>query len=99
MSNHLGNNFNKEEKEFITIPFDSIDEFVDNAFQLETSGTATQEDLSNSSEEPSFTPGFISIGGDGESNKEKNTSTSTPISYRDPLRKIAGVVFYSIQLI
>ena len=90
MSNHLGNNFNKEEKEFITIPFDNIDQFVDNAFQLETSGTANQEDLSSSSQEPSFTPGFISIGGDGESNKEKSTSTSTPISYRDPLRKMAG---------
>ena len=52
MSDNLGNNFNTEEKEFITIPFDGIDEFVDNAFSIETSGTATQEDLSSSSEEP-----------------------------------------------
>ena len=99
MSNHLGNNFNTEEKEFITIPFDGIDEFVDNAFSIETSGTATQEDLSSSSEEPSFTPGFISIGGDGDSNKEK-TETKTRIPYRNPLRKIAGgrVLQYPIDL-
>ena len=47
--------YSGEEKEFLTIPFDDIDGFVDNAFQSGTSGTATQEDLSSSSEEPSFT--------------------------------------------
>ena len=108
MSNHLGSNFNEEEKEFITIPFDGIDEFVDNAFSIETSGTATQEDLSNSSEEPSFTPGFISIDGDGDSNKEKNEKSNQKSNktknikrpYRNPLRKIAngGVLQYPIDL-
>ena len=96
MSDHLGNNFNTEEKEFLTIPFDNIDEFVDNAFQSGTSGTATQEDLSNSSEEPSFTPGFISVG-DGESDEEE---TNTLITHRNPLKKIGGgrVLQYPIDL-
>ena len=78
MSNHLGNNFNKEEKEFITIPFDSIDEFVDNAFQLETSGTERfQVDSSGRILKPS-TPAFLAYHQASDLNYAVNATLAFP---------------------
>ena len=92
MSDNLGENFNINEKEFLTFPSAEFDEALNSAFPPSTTGTATESDLSSSTEEPSFTPGFISVGGDSN---EKQSST-----YKDPLSKIGGggVLQYPIDL-
>ena len=92
MSDKLGENFDPSEKEFLTFPSAEFDEALNSAFPPSTTGTATESDLSSSTEEPSFTPGFISVGGDSN---EKQSST-----YKDPLSKIGGggVLQYPIDL-
>ena len=92
MSEKLGENFDQSEKEFLTFPSVEFDEALNSAFPSSTTGTANESDLSSSTEETSFTPGFISVGGDSN---EKQSST-----YKDPLSKIGGggVLQYPIDL-